>query len=71
MTDDQYDLCCAKLQALTEEEREALDPISAALDEYMKHHMPRKGGRVIPNRIAALAAVDAATSWERYVWEME
>ena len=57
--------------SMTEEERLDLDPISEALDIYFAKYPPRKGGRVLPNRATALAALNAAKQWEKEVFEDE
>lgn len=46
-----------------------LDDICAALAGYFDKHPPRDGGMALPNRVPALAALDAAYEWERACWE--
>lgn len=56
---------------MAESDRLDLDQVACALNTYMKKHRPRQGGRVSPNRAAALAAVRAAQAWESAMWELE
>lgn len=48
---------------------EKLDPICAALGDYLRENPPREGGRVLPNRIIALRCVNQLLAWEKSIWE--
>jgi hypothetical protein len=59
-----------RVSAMTEEQRLALDPIAYALAAYQEATNVEHW-RVVPNRVAALAAVDAMNAWEKTIWERE
>jgi len=56
---------------MSESQRIDLDPICYALADYQRKYPPRDGGRVVPNRVAALAAIKAAAAWESATWNVE
>lgn len=60
-----------EISAMTDSDRIDLDHVAYALDVYMKKHRTRQGGRAVPNRAAALAAVKAAQAWESATWGLE
>ncbi len=54
---------------MTEEERCALDPLAKALGEYLRRERPPI--MALPNRVVALACVDLARQWNRFMLERE
>jgi hypothetical protein len=70
MTEEQIAELHDRVSAMTEEQRLALDPIAYALADYQEA-TNAKGWRIVPNRVAALAAVDAMNAWEKTSWERE
>lgn len=58
-----------RTRAMTNEELKLLDSIARALGEYFRKALKRP--RVPPNRVSALAAVEAALDWEKCEWLRE
>lgn len=46
---------------------EDFDPICEALEKYQRKH-ETGGGRILPNRVVALAVVRLMEEWERQEW---
>jgi hypothetical protein len=70
MDEDRIAELTARIEAMTEKERRALDPISAALEAYQREHY-EGGGRCLPNRVIALACVNLMAAWEKTLWERD
>lgn len=67
ITVDQLKKLHSKIEAMSEEEREMLDPIAEALEEHRRKVRERegRGWMQIPNRLDALAAVEWSMAYER------
>ena len=70
MTDHDIARLTRLVEAMPQDQRLQLDPISEALQTYQEAHPPGRGYS-LANRIAALAAVEAAEAWERAEWERD
>ena len=68
MTEGQIFELTDRVIKMSEAERLRLDPICEALGHYQDDRPPYRG-HVLPNRVAALAAVDAMQAWEKAEWE--
>lgn len=71
MSEEEIAALHERVHAMADDERKNLDPIAYALGDFLQLHFVREGGYVLPNRVAALAAVDAVRAWEKTVWERE
>jgi hypothetical protein len=71
MTEEEFDCLHDRVKAMSKEKRLELDPIAAALNDYQKANIGDRGWRIVPNRAAALAAVDAMNAWEKTSSEMD
>ena len=61
-----------RLHAMTDSERKDLDGVCNGLDAYLSmHRHETRGGRILPNRIIALACIDLARQWEDDMWARE
>lgn len=62
MTSDSIDSLIERIEAMSEDERKALDPIAEALFHYLLREAPPT--MLLPNRIIALACVDLMRQWQ-------
>ncbi len=70
MEESQISALSERVCSMSQAERERLDPICEALRVYQDVSPPDRG-HILPNRIAALAAVDVMQDWEKSEWERE
>ena len=70
MTEDQNTELHNRVSAMPEVERDALDPICAALRHHQESNHPDRP-YCMPNRIVALAAVDLMWAYDKMAWERE
>ena len=66
---DDLDRLYYRLVAMSEEDRLMLDDVATAIDCFLTAKRHNIGMQFVPNRVAALAAVEAALAWERTTWE--
>ena len=59
-----------RIKAMSEEDREALDPVCKALCDYLMRDW-KTGAFPSPNRVIALACADLARKWQRSILERE
>jgi hypothetical protein len=59
-----------RVYAMSEADRHRLDPVAYALEEWLRVDR-RKAVFIVPNRIAALAAIDAMLAWEKTSFECD
>lgn len=64
MVPDELDNLFARIEAMTNADRERLDPIATALDEYVRRSHDHFGIICVPNRVVALACVDLLLAWD-------
>ena len=70
MTEDEHTDLHNRVEAMSESERVALDPICAALRYHQESNHPDRPYSM-PNRIVALSAVDLMWVWEKMMWDRE
>lgn len=64
MTSDDIDSLIERIEAMSEDERQTLDPIAKALGEYLRRERPPV--MALPNRVVALACVNLLLEWQRF-----
>lgn len=62
---DLYD----RISSMTEDERCLLDPLAKEIGDYLRRERPPI--MALPNRVIALACVDLARQWNKYMLERE
>ena len=70
MTEGQISELTKRVCSMSKADRERLDPVCEALRHYQDSRPPDRG-HVLPNRVAALAAVDVMQAWEKAEWDRE
>lgn len=74
ITEDLMNECYEEIEAMTEEQRLALDPISQALESYKCAYQDNAAigpGILLPNRIVALLAVKIMEAHDKIIWERD
>jgi len=66
---DEFARVIGRFSALSKVEKERLDPIAAALNDYFETTLNRP--RISVSRVVALAAVEVALAWEKAEFDRE
>lgn len=59
------------ISSMSEDEREELDAVCAAIYQYKRKRRPSRGGMIIPTRIDALAAIKISEAIELTLWRRD